>query len=164
MSKEPTCVDSYSIFYVGFFSHENLLYLWTFLLIHFLGAEIVGKANERILFFLDISLCMMFFFRNLPMYELFLIFTWTTSKHRSLSNGSSLIQRINCLLLFCNCVLTLYSITSVCIFSILLSRHFLRLWQGEFVQQSRASLVIISFILMTLMFDSGVMLCGEIGS
>ena len=76
MNKEPTCVDSYSIFYVGFFSHENLLYLWTFLLIHFLGAEIiVGKVNERILFFLDISLCMMFFFRNLPMYELFLIFT-----------------------------------------------------------------------------------------
>ena len=28
-----------------------------------------------------------------------------------------------------------------CIFSIQLSRHFLRLWQGEFVQQSRSSLV-----------------------
>ena len=105
-----------------------------------------------------------FFFRkSFPTYELFLIFTWTTSKHRSLSTGSSLIQRISRLLLFCWCILTLYSITSVCIFSILLSRHFLRLWQGEFVQQSRASLVIICFILMTLMFDSGMMLCGEIG-
>ena len=49
-----------------FFSHENLLYLWTFLLIHFLGAEIIaGKVNERILFFLDISLCMMFFFQRI---------------------------------------------------------------------------------------------------
>ena len=127
-----------------FFSLENLLYLWTFLLIHFLGAEIVGKVNERILFFLDISLCMKFFFQkssHVQVYELFLIFTWTTSKHCSLSNGSSLIQRISRLLLFCYCILTLYSITSVCIFSILLSRHFLRLWQGEFVQQSRASLV-----------------------
>ena len=107
----------------------------------FFGSRNSWKGEWKDTFFLDISLCMMFFFRNLPMYELFLIFTWTTSKHRSLSNGSSLIQRINCLLLFCNCILTLYSITSVCIFSILLPRHFLRLWQGEFVQQSRASLV-----------------------
>ena len=38
-------------------------------------------------------------------------------------------------------LLTYYSLTSVCIFSILLSRHFLGFWQGEFVQQSRASLV-----------------------
>ena len=37
--------------------------------------------------------------------------------------------------------LTLYTITSVCIFSILLSKHFLRCWQGEFISQSRASLV-----------------------
>ena len=37
--------------------------------------------------------------------------------------------------------LTLYSLTSVCIFSMLLPRHFLRFWQGEFVQQSRVSLV-----------------------
>ena len=29
--------------------------------------------------------------------------------------------------------LTLYTLTSVCIFSILLSIHFLRCWQGEFV-------------------------------
>ena len=82
-----------TVFSMWDFSHENLLYLWTFLLIHFLGAEIiVGKVNERILFFLDISLCMMFFFRkSFPTYELFLIFTWTTSKHRSLSTGSSLV-------------------------------------------------------------------------
>ena len=35
--------------------------------------------------------------------------------------------------------LTLYTLTSVCIFSILFSIHFLRCWQREFVQQSRAS-------------------------
>ena len=37
--------------------------------------------------------------------------------------------------------LNLYTVTSVCIFSILLPRHFLRFWQGEFVQQSRDFLV-----------------------
>ena len=37
--------------------------------------------------------------------------------------------------------LTLYILTSVCIFSILFSIHFLRCWQGEFVWQSRASLL-----------------------
>ena len=36
--------------------------------------------------------------------------------------------------------LTLYTLKSVHIFSILLSEHFLRCWQGEFVWQSRASL------------------------
>ena len=35
----------------------------------------------------------------------------------------------------------LYTLTSVCIFSILFSEHFLRCWQGEFVKQSRAYLV-----------------------
>ena len=38
-------------------------------------------------------------------------------------------------------LLTLYTLTSVCIFSILFSIHFQRGWQGEFVQQSRAALV-----------------------
>ena len=38
-------------------------------------------------------------------------------------------------------MLTLYTLTSVCIFSILFSVNFLRCWQGEFVEQSRASLV-----------------------
>ena len=37
--------------------------------------------------------------------------------------------------------LTLYTLTSVLIFSILISKHFLRSWLGEFVEQSRASLV-----------------------
>ena len=37
--------------------------------------------------------------------------------------------------------LTLYTLTSVCIFSILFSTHFQRGWQGEFVSQSRAALV-----------------------
>ena len=37
--------------------------------------------------------------------------------------------------------LNLYILTSVCIFSILFSIHFQRCWQGEFVNQSKASLV-----------------------
>ena len=41
----------------------------------------------------------------------------------------------------CKPSLTLYSLTSVWIFSILLPRHFQGFWQGEFVQQSKASLV-----------------------
>ena len=38
-------------------------------------------------------------------------------------------------------VLILSTLTLVCIFSILFSLHFLRCWQGEFVQQARTSLV-----------------------
>ena len=38
-------------------------------------------------------------------------------------------------------LVNLYTLTSVCIFSILLFRHFVGFWQGEFVQQLRASLV-----------------------
>ena len=37
--------------------------------------------------------------------------------------------------------LTLYALKSVCIFSILFSKHFLRCQHGEFVLQSRSSLV-----------------------
>ena len=37
--------------------------------------------------------------------------------------------------------LTLYTLTSVCILSVLVSIHFLRCWQGEFVYQSREYLV-----------------------
>ena len=52
--------------------------------------------------------------------------------------------------------LTLYTLTSVFIFSMLFSVHILMCWQGEFVLQSRVSLVmIISFILMKLMWFSG---------
>ena len=38
------------------------------------------------------------------------------------------------------CLLTLYTLTAVCKFSILISIRFLRYWQGEFVRKSRASL------------------------
>ena len=56
-------------------------------------------------------------------------------------------------------VLTLWTLTSVCIFSVLLSIYFLSYWQREFVQQSKLlRLVIISFILVILMFDSRVIL------
>ena len=56
-------------------------------------------------------------------------------------------------------VLTLWTLKSVCIFSVLLSIYFLSYWQGEFVQQSKLlRLAIISFILVTLMFDSRVIL------
>ena len=58
-----------------------------------------------------------------------------------------------------NLLLTLYTLTSVCIFSILLSRHFLQCWQEEFVYQSRTSLVGDHFfILVTILCDSGVIL------
>ena len=36
--------------------------------------------------------------------------------------------------------LTLYTLTSLCIFSILFSIHFQRCWQGEFLYQSKAFL------------------------
>ena len=39
------------------------------------------------------------------------------------------------------CTLVLYTLTSVCIFSILFSKHFLRCQHGEFVLQSRSCLV-----------------------
>ena len=43
-------------------------------------------------------------------------------------------------------VFTLYTLTSICIFSILFSIHFPRFWQGEFVKQSRASSVSDQFL------------------
>ena len=62
--------------------------------------------------------------------------------------------------------LTLYTLTSVCTFSILFSVHFLMcLCAGKenlFNNQEVLQLTIISFILMTSMFDSGVILKGEI--
>ena len=38
-------------------------------------------------------------------------------------------------------IIDTYTLTSVCIFSILALMHFLRCWQGEFVYQSKASFV-----------------------
>ena len=55
---------------------------------------------------------------------------------------------------------TLYTLTSVCIFSILFFIHFLRCWQGEFVYQSKASFVSDHFI-YSCDFDVG--LRGDIG-
>ena len=92
--------------------------------------------------------------------------SWTLSKichapnmwpHNSVGSGTCLIsgrpgflscQSLNCFLLF-------YTLTSVSIFSILFSIHFLQYWQGEFIWQSELHrLVIIFFILMILMNDS----------
>ena len=42
--------------------------------------------------------------------------------------------------------LTLYTLTSVCIFSILFSLHLLMCWKGEFVEQSRGSSVDYHFL------------------
>ena len=51
----------------------------------------------------------------------------------------------------------------ICISSILFSIYFQWNWQGEFVKQSRVlKLMIISFILVTFLFYSGVILWGEI--
>ena len=46
--------------------------------------------------------------------------------------------------------LTLYTLTSVCIFSILFSIHLLWGWQGEFVWQTQAALVGYHFLLISL--------------
>ena len=55
--------------------------------------------------------------------------------------------------------LTLYILKSICISSILFSIYFQWIWQGEFVKQSRVlKLMIISFILVTFLFYSGVIL------
>ena len=53
---------------------------------------------------------------------------------------------------------------STCIFSLLFFMHFLWHCWREFVQTSRHfTMVIVSFILMTCMFDQAVLLLGEIG-
>ena len=81
------------------------------------------------------------------------------------STMSSWIWMLTQIILVFNCksLLTLYTQTLVSIFSIPFSIHFLRCWQGEFVLQSWVSSVgDYFFILLTLMFDSGVMLWGEI--
>ena len=52
--------------------------------------------------------------------------------------------------------LTLYTLTSVCIFSILFSINFQRGWQVEFVSKSRAALVGDQIYSHNFMFDSGV--------
>ena len=59
--------------------------------------------------------------------------------------------------------LTLYTLTSVCIFSILFSIQSLCPSKGNlFNNQEVFQFIIISFILMTLMLDSGMILKGEI--
>ena len=55
---------------------------------------------------------------------------------------------------------TLYTLTSVCIFSILFFIHFLRCWQGEFVYQSKASFVCDHFLYSC---EFNVRLRGDIG-
>ena len=61
-------------------------------------------------------------------------------------------------------LLTLYTQTSVCIFSILFSRHFLRCWQGEFSIASFVGDHFLLIFLVTLVCNSGVLLYGEIRS
>ena len=51
-------------------------------------------------------------------------------------------------------LLTLYILTSVCIFYILFSRHFLQCWQEEFVYQSRTSLVGDHFLILVTILGS----------
>ena len=68
------------------------------------------------------------------------------------------------LLTLLGALLTLCTLTSAWQFSILFSIHFIMCWQGEFVfnNQEVLQFIIIAFILITLMFDSGVILKGEI--
>ena len=77
--------------------------------------------------------------------------TYTTEKKKVLACKSELlyVHSYLCMLNAINLqrgnylyfLLTLYTLTSVCIFSILFPMHFQRGWQGEFVSQSRAALV-----------------------
>ena len=61
--------------------------------------------------------------------------------------------------------LTLYTLASVCIFSTLFFIYFQRCWHEEFVFRSKVVfLVIIPFVLMTLMCDSGLILQEKIRS
>ena len=56
-----------------------------------------------------------------------------------------------------------HTLTSVFIFPVQFSVHLLICWQGSlFNNHEVLQFIIISFILMTLMFDSGVILKGEI--
>ena len=61
-------------------------------------------------------------------------------------------------------LLILYTQTSVCIFSILFSRHFLRCWQGEFSIASFVGDHFLLIFLVTFVCNSGVLLYGEIRS
>ena len=76
-------------------------------------------------------------------------------------NMSTLDTVIAILIRLCNSTL-LYFVNILkltCISSILFSIYFQWIWQGEFVKQSRVlKLMIISFILVTFLFYSGVIL------
>ena len=76
-------------------------------------------------------------------------------------NISMLDTVIAILIRLCNSTLSYYVniIKLICISSILFSIYFQWIWQWEFVKQSRVlKLMIISFILVTFLFYSGVIL------
>ena len=80
-------------------------------------------------------------------------------------NISTLDIVIAVLIRLCNSTLWYYVniLKLTCISSILFSIYFQWIWQGEFVKQSRVlKLMIISFILVTFLFYSGMILWGEI--
>ena len=75
---------------------------------------------------------------------------WRLSKMAEKSRGRSCSEPFNCdiwLTLFnykfrsLKSLLSLYTLTSTCIFSILFYIHFLECWQEEFIKQSGVSLV-----------------------
>ena len=77
---------------------------------------------------------------------------WNQSFHQFLWSSLGIRLRVKmvdwcfCFVLYCRVQWNLFNpgnniLTSVSIFSILFSLHFLRCWQGEFVEQSTASLV-----------------------
>ena len=61
-------------------------------------------------------------------------------------------------------LLILYTQTSVCIFSILFSIHFLKCWQGEFSKASFVGDHFLLIFLVTLVCNSGVLFYEEIRS
>ena len=85
--------------------------------------------------------------------------SWCTGSWELDVTGGYSIQLSRCCCITCcnkntGYSFTLHTITSICIFSILFSIHFPRCWEGEFVYQTRAFLLIFlscfaSFILVS---------------
>ena len=105
-------------------------------------------------FFFKKNFCSQSFHHNSRSFAFFPVFTKGTSPARGVLGpcqsdwtSSVLRRRQTCCwdnvlrIRQAGILLTIYTLTSVCIFSILFSVHFRRGWQGEFVSQSRAALV-----------------------
>ena len=98
--------------------------------------------------------------------------SWTLSKichapnmwlHNSVGSGTCLIPGrpgfLSCQSL--NCFLPFYIPTSVSIFSIPFSIHFLWYWQGEFIWKSELHRLVIIFLILMILMNDSVYHCKE---